>query len=83
MPSAEGVISKCKALLAHYGFRDGRPSLQQNTDVMKPLVVLAGTDSLESIGTMSGVVNPPSTHKEALRQWKEGIEEHFPQEVFN
>ncbi|KAE9549440.1 hypothetical protein FO519_007353 [Halicephalobus sp. NKZ332] len=80
IPSAEGVVSKCKALLSHYGFRDGRPSLQQNTDVMKPLVVPAGSDSLEAIGTMSGVVNPPSTHKEALRQWKEAIEEHFPQE---
>uniref|UniRef100_A0A7E5A150 Cytoplasmic dynein 2 light intermediate chain 1 n=1 Tax=Panagrellus redivivus TaxID=6233 RepID=A0A7E5A150_PANRE len=75
--STEALISKCKGFLAHFGFRDPRPSLQSNTDVMKPLYMAAGSDSFDSIGSIPGLVGAPNSYHEAITHWKDAFEEYF------
>uniref|UniRef100_A0AC34GHG9 Uncharacterized protein n=1 Tax=Panagrolaimus sp. ES5 TaxID=591445 RepID=A0AC34GHG9_9BILA len=78
--TAESLVSKCKTLLSCYAFHEAKPSIQQNTDINKPLYINAGSDSLESIGHITGAGIPPSNYKDAMNEWKEAFQENFPQE---
>uniref|UniRef100_A0AC35FGQ3 Uncharacterized protein n=1 Tax=Panagrolaimus sp. PS1159 TaxID=55785 RepID=A0AC35FGQ3_9BILA len=81
--TAESLVAKCKTLLSCYAFHEPKPSIQQNTDINKPLYVNAGNDSLESIGHITGAGIPPNNYKDAMREWKEAFQENFPQEDEN
>lgn len=77
----ESTITKLKNIMSSHGFHEGKVTLQNTIDVMKPLIIQAGTDSLEAIGNMSGAINPPKSYRDAFIQWKDAIEEYLPQDV--
>nr|CAD7425879.1 unnamed protein product [Timema monikensis] len=77
-----GLVKKAKDLLSHHGFGTN-PLKSISQDYNKPLLIPAGSDSMDQIGGLGsskgllGNKGPGS----ALDRWKHTFTKHFPQEV--
>ncbi|KAJ8866916.1 hypothetical protein PR048_032778 [Dryococelus australis] len=77
-----GLVKKAKDLLSHHGFGSA-PVKSISQDYNKPLLVPAGSDSMERIGGVgtTKVVSVSRGPGAALDRWKHTFTKHFPQEV--
>ncbi|XP_063227498.1 cytoplasmic dynein 2 light intermediate chain 1 [Bacillus rossius redtenbacheri] len=77
-----GLVKKAKDLLSHHGFGSAAvKSISQ--DHNKPLLIPAGSDSMERIGGVgtSQIISINKGPGAALDRWKHIFTKHFPQEV--
>jgi dynein light intermediate chain 2 len=77
-----GLVKKAKDLLNHHGF--GAPPVKSiSQDYNKPLLIPAGSDSMQQIGGL-GVTRAAAISKgpgAAIDRWKHTFTTHFPQET--
>ncbi|XP_033610967.1 cytoplasmic dynein 2 light intermediate chain 1 isoform X3 [Cryptotermes secundus] len=77
-----GLVKKAKDLLNHHGF-GGPPVKSISQDYNKPLLIPAGSDSMQQIGGL-GASRTGTISKgpgAAIDRWKHTFTTHFPQET--
>lgn len=74
----ESMTQKCKQILFHYIYRTAPP--KNMTDHNKPILVMAGTDSLKDIG-LPPSCNATNPQRVSLNDWTTVYETFFKKEV--
>ncbi|XP_069686757.1 cytoplasmic dynein 2 light intermediate chain 1 [Periplaneta americana] len=78
-----GLVKKAKDLLSHHAF-GGPPVKSISQDYNKPLLIPAGSDSMQQIGGLGSTKTGAITSKgpgAAIDRWKHIFTTHFPQEA--
>ncbi|KND01166.1 uncharacterized protein SPPG_04256 [Spizellomyces punctatus DAOM BR117] len=76
----ENTVAKCRQLLSHHAFKGSSPKTM-SVDHNKPIVILAGQDSLSHIGPPPSEMGRDTVGKQSAasyRQWKADFDKYFP-----
>jgi len=76
-PNDESMSQKCKQILFHYIYRSAAPA--NMTDHNKPILIMAGTDSLKSIGLPPNC-NATNPQRLSVSDWTNVYETFFKKE---